>query len=282
MTHALPDRSRPAPSTTIPGFIYALAIFALVAGSCATRCEPLSAKLPPELREASGLAVAGENLLVAHHDESAALYIIDLTTLTVIARSGAPDYPGDFEGVAVAPEGLYLSTSAGDLFRFTVTRSGEAPPSYRMSQKIPTGLGPLCEFEGLAATDGLLLLPCKKPIARGDDDMLRIYSYAPAEGRARSFLSLPRSRVPGAKTFRPTAIEVDGRTLYILSNRQLITVDRESLDSHVYKLSKKRHPKPEGLTVLADGRLVIVDDRKKKKTHITIYASVDELREVRD
>jgi hypothetical protein len=239
------------------------------------------AELPWEVREASGLAVAGENAVLLHNDETGAIYTLDLGDLRVAARSGNPDLAGDFEGIAVWRGDVYLSSSEGDLFRFA---PGEdpAPPAYRWKGGVRTGLRGRCEFEGLAALDDLLLLPCKRILPSGDDNTLLIYAYAPDDERLQRFLVLPRSEVPGAEKFKVTALEADAKHLYVLSDRQVIRIDRADRSTRVYKLSKKRHPKPEGLAVMPDGRIVVVDDRKKKASHVTVYAGLHALEEVRE
>jgi uncharacterized protein YjiK len=112
-------------------------------------------KLPGSLREISGLAATADGRLFAHSDERAVIHQIDyqsgkrLKSFTLSrqpgTRKGKP-IKGDFEGIAIAGDELYLVTSHGTIYtaRLGIDRSAVAFTSY------DTGLADTCEIEGLS------------------------------------------------------------------------------------------------------------------------------------
>ena len=79
-------------------------------------------KLPRELEEVSGLAMTGDNRLLAHNDERAIVFEIDYRNGSIVKSFQLSDmnFPvaGDFEGVAATDDRIYLVSSSGRLFEF--------------------------------------------------------------------------------------------------------------------------------------------------------------------
>lgn len=115
-------------------------------------------KLPDPLREVSGLAVDDGGLVYAVGDEQAQVFVLDSrsgATVSVFGL-GKPVVKGDFEGVALHANRLYLITSEGTLLRTAPQHSlGTSPGNQHDGAtlsfdaiKLHTGC---LEIEGLAA-----------------------------------------------------------------------------------------------------------------------------------
>ena len=105
-------------------------------------------QLPGGLREISGLALTGDGRLLAVSDELAIVYEIDYAAGKLVKRFalGDPALRGDFEGIAVVGETVWLMTSDGQLFASAEGADGE----HVLYQELNTGLGGYCECEGRA------------------------------------------------------------------------------------------------------------------------------------
>jgi uncharacterized protein YjiK len=235
-------------------------------------------RLPAALAEVSGLAFDSRGRLLAHNDETATTYVLDPGNGAVLHRVTA-GIRGDFEGVAVAGERIFLVTSAGVLLEY-IQPAGRGGATYR---QVPTGLDRVCEVEGLAfdPSTAALLLPCKTPLDRKLKGRLRVYAVPlatlaldprPRLDLAQSELKLGVLR----KEFHPSAIERHPRSgsFFLLSGQESVIVE-VSGDGRLLatrQLARKSHPQPEGLTFGPDLSLWIADESGQKGGTLTRYA----------
>lgn len=247
-----------------------------VLSACALRDAPVAEwTMPGRLRELSGLARLGPGELLAHNDERARITVLD-------ERTGAPlrtfDLRGeprdDVEGIAVGEGNIFLMTSTGRIY---VTRSGKD------GEKVPftvveTGLGKLCELEGLAwdATTRSLILPCKRPLAPELRGQLTLF-LVPAAGGDPTRMNVPLdglARRTGRRAIEPTAVEVDERTgnVLVLSSgpKVVVEVSREGTIVDAVELRGKGHRQPESIAILPDA-LLIGDEGDGSEGRITVY-----------
>ena len=237
-------------------------------------------ELPGQLREISGLAVSEDGRIFGHNDEFGRVFEIDVSTGSIkkFFNVGRLAVPGDFEGLAVAGERFFLVSSAGDLVEF---REGENGSSMGY-QVYPLGLGRLCEMEGLAFDESreALLLPCKTPRIRRLEDHLVVFSVPLTSMRPdpepRIFLPLKEVDSAGlGKNFQPSSIEIhpESGSLFLVAARQeaIVELSSEGEILATKELKKKRHPQPEGITFLPDGRLVIADEGQGGRGALTLY-----------
>jgi len=238
----------------------------------------LQARLPQGLREISGLALSADGRLFAHGDEVGIVYELDPATGTV-RRSfslGGPPPPGDFEGIAVAGERVFLITSGGRLYE---TRAGEGRVAYTAYE---TGLGAQCEIEGLAyePSDASLLAGCKEPrdqALRGTVTLLRwsVDRRAPATPARLSVPLASVTALTGTKHFHPSAVERErGTGHYVLvagPEHAVVEITPAGEVVAGRQLSGRLHRQPEGLTFVGDSVLLIGDEGGGRHGTLTAY-----------
>lgn len=221
-------------------------------------------RLPRRLREISGLAVTSDGRLFGHDDERAVIYEIDVESGRIVKSFAVGDPPrsADFEGLATAPRDVFwITTSRGVLYRFGEGGDG----AHVASEKFDTRLADICEVEGLAyfpAEDGLILA-CKEHHARALRDTVSLYLWR-FSGAATRWRSIPEAEIAaaaGVRRFRPSSIDVDARSgrLLVLSAQKSALAEL-SADGALLSARKLDHEQPEGVAVMPDGAMVIVDE----------------------
>jgi uncharacterized protein YjiK len=235
--------------------------------------------LPGALREISGLAVTSAGELLAHNDARGRVFALDSASGRVLRRYELQgDIRQDFEGIAVARDTVFLMTSTGLVYLFRDGADGDSVPF----QVFDTGLGRVCELEGLAwdPADRVLLLPCKVQRGAGMRSGLLVFRWSPDRRSAATpaALEVPAAvlrRTLRVSTLRPTAVEVDtasGRILVLSASPQaLVEMDRTGRLLVAVGLRSTRHPQPEALALLP-GSLVVGDEGGEGRGMLTVYA----------
>lgn len=240
--------------------------------------DPKQWLLPDELNEASGLAVLDQDTVLVHNDETARLYRIGLADqyIEVLGQIGEPPIDEDLEGVAVRDRDIYLVNSTGVVFRIADVDFNRTNQSFP-ADSFDLGLTELCEMEGLAHEDGALLLPCKTALHEKYQDQLVVFRYQLDSGELDLLFAIADAEIKGITDSQPTAIETTSDAWLILVQQHLLEVSRSTLAVNVHRLDPIRHRQPEGLAVLPDGGIIIVDDRRKGIGKLTRYAGLNEL-----
>ena len=237
-------------------------------------------ELPRFIREASGLAVLDEGHLLLHEDEQGFIYRLALEDKSIerMATIGQPVVADDFEGIALDGDQLYLVNSSGLVYGVEAF-DRETVGQTLSSVVISTGLKERCEIEGLHVMGSELLLPCKTAYLDKDQDYLTVFSYEPGSAEVGTHMAIEWRRLVTGKALKPTAISSSEDKTFLIASRRLIVIGPdESLQ--MYKLPKKKHPQPEGLAVLQDGSIVIVEDNRKGRSRLTHYESLASLEEI--
>ena len=245
--------------------------------------QPKQWSLPGYLREASGLVTAGTNFLYTHNDERGNIYRVDVRNGSVqkTASIGSPPVRKDFEGIAISSDALFLTTSKGTVYRTRKPNIDDEELNVG-AEAVATGLSNVCEIEGLHYLDGTLLLPCKRPLIKKLKNRLVVFRYNLDTGKTSELFSIRGKDIPQVKRLRPTAIDSTKSHYYLVSANQLVLIDRNSHAATVYKLRKAFHRKIEGLAVLEDGAIFLVEDNRGGVSRLTIYKSLDELISLND
>lgn len=220
-------------------------------------------ELPKDLAELSGLAPAGGGRLFAHGDERAIVFELDPAGHRVVKRFelGRPAARGDFEGIAVADDRIFLVTSDGVLYEAPEGADGDAVEFVTRA----TGAGRSCEVEGLEYEPETrsLLLACKTPRA------------APLKGRLTVLRwSLDRGVLdPDPRFSAPGRIHPSGITREPGTGHYLVIAARDNLIAELSPtgqilgtatLPASLHPQAEGIALAPDGSLLIGNERRSK------------------
>lgn len=236
-------------------------------------------RLPDRLREISGLAVSPDGRLFGHDDERAVIYEIDPRQGRVIKAFalGNPVERGDFEGIAIRPNGeFWVTTSQGVLYRFREAEDG-ATAAF---DTFDTGLSAVCEIEGLAylAAEESLILACKRNQARGMRDTVSLHIWRFA-GAAEPWLSIPEATLAeaaGVERFRPSSADIqDGRLLLLSASDGALA--ELSMDGRILsaRALSAAHVQAEAVVTLPDGSVAIADERGDSPAALlTIYPGV--------
>lgn len=221
--------------------------------------------LNDELREISGLAVAGPTSVFAHDDEQGVVREIsveDGRVLRSIPFGGRDDY----EGIAADGNRIFVITSEGQLSSFAAGTNGTTVTPDR----VDTGVGERCEIEGLslAPQPGRLLILCKEIRGRGNRGRLLIFAWDVAARRliAQPFIDADLEQALGEnrRGFAPSSIDWDAsrRRIVIVSarNRLLLELDESGRVLTQRLLEALRHPQAEGVAAMPNGALVVADE----------------------
>ncbi len=237
--------------------------------------------LPRFLREASGLARVNEHQLLTHNDEKGHIYSIALPSLhiTKLVSLGNPVVLDDFEGIAVSGNNLYMITSTGKLYVIPNVSFTAANQLANWSI-LNTGLAAACEVEGLHFDRGKLLIPCKNIYKqngkkKSNKDRITVYSYIPGKDtKASELFSINDDRLKGNRK-KVTGIDSDANFYYFLTPANVLQVNRDTLSFQLFPLDSAAHTQPEGIAMMGNGSVYLVDDRKEGSGGVSHYRNLE-------
>jgi uncharacterized protein YjiK len=238
-------------------------------------------RLPDRLNEISGLAVTPDGRLLAVNDEVAIIYELDYDDghLVKAFALGNPVVKGDFEGIAVADDLIYLTTSTGRVYV-----SAEGADGQRVTfNRFDTGLGDHCDIEGLVqdAANTRLYFLCKKVRKKTGTTGLTLFAWdiAGRQIRPDESVELPSMQIMRhlrTDRINPSGITIDrqtGNRIIVASRQQAlveIAPDGQFVDARSFPLAV-RHRQAEGIELAIDGRLLIADEGGTHKARLAVY-----------
>ncbi len=246
--------------------------------------------LPPSLNEISGITFLNENEIACVQDELGIIYIYNLKE-GKITKEYKTGLIGDYEGITLVGNTIFLLRSDGVLVEYPDFRA----PNMKIKEYFLNL--PSLNNEGLCydMENYRLLIAAKiKPGKEIENKDLRyIYNFdlktrAPnnipiikldvneIEAFARK-LNIPipyrinkqTSEKVDAFNFRPSEIAVHpiNKNIYILSSNDklLLMINKSGGIKNLIKLDPKVFNKPEGLSFLSDGTMLISNEAQKGK-----------------
>ena len=243
--------------------------------------------LPNSLREISGLSFdASANGLIAHDDELAILYRINFEEREIVSEERIGSI-GDFEGVEMVDDMVYLITSAGEIIAHNTKN--------KSNENFSTGLNAINNVEGLAYYNGQLLIACKgkpeKETGQSFADCRSIYSFSlqtkttskvPYMLLRKDMLSgflgdLSSSEKARVAKFAPSGIAVhpSSKLLYILSHKgkMLVVTNAQAEIQKIYFLDNTIHRQPEGICFDDQERMYIANESNEGAPVIYRYSN---------
>lgn len=250
-------------------------------------------KMPDKLEEISGLGLTSDGaLLTAVQDEDGTIFYIDKDD-GAMERDLDFWKDGDYEGIEVVGNDVYVVKSSGTLYRVREPNDG-----HLKVDKFNQFLSGRNDVEGLGyeAAEGRLLLACKGVAGEGEafqfkkaiyafdlatmqidttpvllislEDVQAYLGTSPAIRKLEKlmdYFSLEKSNF----VFSPSGIAVHPRTgnYYITSSvgKLLMIVSPGGRILHIEKLEKEVHPQPEGICFDTDGTLYIANEGRGGK-----------------
>jgi uncharacterized protein YjiK len=238
-------------------------------------------RLPDRLNEISGLAVTPDGRLLAVDDEVAIIYELDYDDghLVKAFALGNPVVKGDFEGIAVADDLIYLTTSSGRVYV-----SAEGADGQRVTfSTFDTDLGDDCDIEGLVqnAENTRLYFLCKKVRKKSRIAGLTLFAWdiAGRQVRPDESVVLPAKQIMQhlrIDRINPSGITIDrhtGNRIIVASRQQALVElapDGKFVDARSFPLAV-RHRQAEGIELAIDGRLLIADEGGTHKARLAVY-----------
>jgi uncharacterized protein YjiK len=235
--------------------------------------------LPQALREISGLALTKDGRVLAHGDEVGTVWEIDYRKGVLIKQFDLGDRPvkGDFEGITIAHDMVYMLASNGKLYEFKEGANGE-----HVAFKIDdTNLKAQCEFEGVAFDPAIdaLVLACKHVHDKEIKNAIVLYRWALAGDSASR---LTQMIVPvdsalaanGWSKLNPSDITIDpvtGNYVLVASLQQALVAITPAGTLVFARKLPAGHAQPEGVAITKDGLLVVSDEGGRGLGIITVY-----------
>lgn len=253
--------------------------------------------LPAELMEVSGLTDVDERTVACLQDEHATLYFLDVRDGRITGRHAFAG-KGDMEGLTRVGDTYFALRSDGLVYRFRLTGGlHNAVDSFRL--RLPHG-----NIEGLAYDERMgRVLVAPKDYAKGDKvdrDRRSVYAFDPVTGSLLSEPALsfsmatligqaeakgmrlpmritPKGRQVSALKLRMSSIAVDPASdhYFILSavDRVLLVLDRQGTFVDLMLLNADDLPKPEGITFMPNGDMLISTEGKGTPPRLLRYAA---------
>jgi uncharacterized protein YjiK len=252
-----------------PGTLGTTQVALFLQGCRLDSATPKQARLPGRLAEVSGLGFSSNGQLLTHNDEAGRIQVIDPATGKVEREIvlGPRTPKDDYEGIEEVGGRIFMITSAGRLYEVQPA-SGTATASFRVGE---TGLGRLCEIEGLGSEPGTrtLLIACKNTRERTLSGKVVVFRWSIEQSKLATpdRITVDEKDLRGAgknnNGFHTSGIAREPKTgHYILVAGPERSIAEVAADGRVLAVSRLRgHPQPEGIAIGSDGRLWIADER---------------------
>lgn len=226
-------------------------------------------ELPTILKEISGIAMIDKNRVACVQDEMGIVFIYDLNKKAIVDSIGF-GIPGDYEGIAIAGNDIYVLRSDGQLICIENYSKLPKVTNYMLQLSQSTQ-----NFEGLcfdSKSNRLLIAP--RVFDSSDRNVKNVYSF---ELESKKFSSAPvltlkmndaifNSIVSKKEVLIPSGIMVHptNEQIYFTDarNKYVLIADRHGKPIKVVRLDATVFAKTEGITIGEDGMFYLSNEGK--------------------
>jgi uncharacterized protein YjiK len=242
--------------------------------------EPLAQwVLPAPLREISGLALTKDGYVLTHGDEIGEIWEVDYRRGILVKHFWLGDgtVKGDFEGITIANDVVFLMASNSKIYEFREGADGAHVPY----KEYDPGLKKDCEFESIVydPTINSLVLACKHIHDKDVHDALLLFRWS-LTGDSTSRLTrlvVPIGdvlRARGWKNLHPSDITIDPFTgdYVLVASLEKALIEITPAGSVVFaRPLPEGHQQAEGVAITKDSILLVSDEAKQGPAIITLY-----------
>lgn len=226
-------------------------------------------ELPAELNEISGIVWVDHHTLACVQDENGMIYIYDLDERAIVDQIPFAGN-GDYEGIALNKNDLYVMQSDGLLFEIKNWRA-----TNKVISSHKTGFKYSNNMESLTYSIKNNVLMTAPKDKDSSEDFKGIYNISLSSKTAN--INKPTHKIDMnadllkdyrgkklSKTFSPSEIAIHPKTneIYVLEgkNPKLLILNTDGTLKTLYKLDEINFPQPEGMTFSEDGDLYISNE----------------------
>ncbi len=233
-------------------------------------------ELPGRLNEISGLTILDDSLLLAVQDEVGRVYWISTNTGKVV-RDAKFGGGGDYEGVEVVGDSVYVLESNGDLFLFVLDDDNWK------TLRVKTSLSSSDDTEGLGYDPSSKSLLITQKEGKGDTRYVFRFSLESNALSAGTLLGLSTEDIeefleqksPKGAHYKPAGIAINpiDDKVYIVSSswRILIKTDRTGVLLGAWSLDDERIRQPEGIAFTKSGIMYISTEGAGRKARVFAF-----------
>ena len=269
------------PVTSIPGYDFTHATSSFT--------------LPAELAEVSALTDIDEHTVACVQDEIGAVFFVDLRR-GVVTRKLPFGADGDYEGLTRVDDALWVLRSDGLLIELAMRGDALAP-----GRQVKLDLEHR-DIEGLGydPVDRVVLVAPKSSLKgdKAERAQRQVFRFDPASGKRVDGLALDtttdrivadaehadialptketkrgKERIDLKVRFASIAVHPETGRLFALSaaDRAVLAFDRDGTLSAAHFFDEQEMPKPEGITFLANGDMVIASEGVETPPRVQVF-----------
>lgn len=215
--------------------------------------------LPETLREISGQSYLSSGKLACVQDEKGIVFIFD-TGQSKVIKEIKFGKKGDYEGIEVIKDQVYVIESNGEISSFSIKNPGEL-------HRIETPLRERNDVEGLGyyPASNSLLIACKaNPDVNGNGaEGKAIYRFDPENSKMEEepFITIKSQDLPEGKItkIKPSGIAVNPKTseIFVLASSHQLFIFKEKKLIQTIPLDPSIFEQPEGICFSDSGTLFI-------------------------